>query len=412
MYSLLRFLFICIYLCCASMLMGQTYKYSGTDMPYDTANITVTPPPYGYQMITINHVGIHGSSYPISGEDAKYVLELIERAQQDEGLTLHGQMLLNQMQNYASVCADNWGFLSSLGRQQQQGIARRLVEAYGEEVFRSIKVWYDVKERCFQSGVYFLNEVKGLCGEKVNIIADILPVQNSLLNFFNVNPEYRDFVDNGSWKLTMVDYIAQELYDNKLLERYVKPGVTLTQKELIKFFIALYNCVAIAPNIPIEPQNVPNLGETVMQLGWRIQNVRQYLEKGPARGNGDIQVEISKPLLENFLLVVDSALTDKNFSAYLRFAHAETIIPFAALLGIPEASASTSVVDNICELWKDYVVSPMAANIIWTIYENQSGHRLVKMTLNEHEVPFPVEPYNYPYYDWVRVKQFYENILK
>ena len=45
MYSLLRFLFIGIYLCCASMLMGQTYKYSGTDMPYDTANITVTPPP-------------------------------------------------------------------------------------------------------------------------------------------------------------------------------------------------------------------------------------------------------------------------------------------------------------------------------------------------------------------------------
>ncbi len=412
MYGLLRVVFMLAIFSYGKSLIAQTYRYCGTDMPYDTIGIKVTPPPAGYQVKVINHVGRHGSRYPISGDDILFISETLMRAKQDNGLTLQGEMLLNQMQEYGEACGDNWGLLSKVGEKQQQALAHRLVNAYGSDVFQSIKVWYDVKERCFQSGVFFLNEIKEICGNRVNIIADILPVQNPLLNFFNVDEGYLDFLQNGSWKLTLVDFIAHELYNNKLLERYVKPGVTLIQKECIKFFMALYNCIAIAPDIPIEQPNVPVVNEAVMQQGWRIQNARQYLEKGPAKGYGDIQIDISKPLLQNFIVTTDSGLQQKDFTAYLRFAHAETIIPFAALLSIPQASGSTAAVENIAEVWKDYIVSPMAANIIWVIYENESGHLLVKMTLNEHEVAFPIETETYPFYDWERVKLFYENILK
>ncbi len=392
-------------------LTAQINKYCGTYMPYDTDSLSFTSPPPGYHVKLINHVGRHGSRYPISGEHILYLSELLKNAHIDNGLTPKGIHLMNQLKEMGKLCGDSWGFLSDVGKAQERGIAQRLVDNYGIGVFERIYIRSDVEERCYQSGISFLDQIQEICNNTDTAKVDVMQRDNYLLNFFEVNEDYLEFLNNGSWKESLLEYTIDLLRNNKLIEEYVKPGVRLTRKDYMKFVLAMYNCVAIAPDIPLPLSVVPTLDDETMKTGWLIQNARHYLMRGPAKGYHDIQVDISKPLLRDFIESTDSTLNFNNYTTYLRFAHAETIIPFAALLYIPQASRSTASVDNISLLWKDYVVAPMAANIIWVVYENDKGHRLIKMMLNEREVPFPVETNIYPFYEWESVKQFYENLL-
>ena len=113
----------------------------------------------------------------------------------------------------------------------------------------------------------------------------------------------------------------------------------------------------------------------------------------------------------DFLETTNNAIIEGNVSADLRFAHAETIIPFAALLGIDIASAQTNDLNYVLDIWKDYQIAPMAANIQWILYNNDSGEYLIKMLLNEKEVTFPIESDNIPYYKWDDVSSYYQTIL-
>lgn len=154
----------------------------------------------------------------------------------------------------------------------------------------------------------------------------------------------------------------------------------------------------------------PELASEEIYHFWLTQNARQYLEKGPSPIAGGIQQNISIPLLKQFIDTSEENLKNKNYGGFFRFAHAETIIPFAALLKIPEASEATSVTSDIVEVWKDYIVSPMAANIIWVFYQNKKGNVLIKMLLNEKEVEFPIPTDNFPFYEWPKVRRYYQDM--
>ena len=92
-----------------------------------------------------------------------------------------------------------------------------------------------------------------------------------------------------------------------------------------------------------------------------------------------------------------------------RFVHAETIIPFAALLQIPILSDKstpfheTFTYEN--NAWRGEFISPMSANIQWEIYRhiNHGKNRvyrhqqiLIRMLLNEYPVPFKYDCKPFP----------------
>jgi hypothetical protein len=133
--------------------------------------------------------------------------------------------------------------------------------------------------------------------------------------------------------------------------------------------------------------------------------------KGPSLLCDGISFMVSLPLLRNFIETSEEGVKTGVYGAYLRFAHAETLMPFAALLGIPEASHKTCDVADICEVWRDYEVSPMAANLIWVFYKNSSGDYILKMLLNGKEVAFPVMTDMFPYYRWEDIRAYYGQLL-
>ena len=101
-----------------------------------------------------------------------------------------------------------------------------------------------------------------------------------------------------------------------------------------------------------------------------------------------------------------------NVSADLRFAHAETLIPFASLLKLCCCSKQTDHISKVAKIWCDSQVAPMAGNIQWIFYKSShQGTILVKMLYNEEVMTLPIRPYCKPYYLWEDVKAFYWYVI-
>jgi hypothetical protein len=127
---------------------------------------------------------------------------------------------------------------------------------------------------------------------------------------------------------------------------------------------------------------------------------------------------MAKPLLMDFFSSINAYVEGRtNIAAHLRFAHAETVIPFASLLRIPGLSDKGVHFSEIYTYennsWRGDQVAPMAANIQWEIYqhENHSNQILVRMLYNEMEVRFKEDcksltSHSY-FYDFNELKRAY-----
>lgn len=128
-----------------------------------------------------------------------------------------------------------------------------------------------------------------------------------------------------------------------------------------------------------------------------VEDARDFYSKGPGiTGQDGVTWRMAQTLKDDFLQEVDAVASGASGQpvahlAKLRFAHAETIIPFAAMLGIPGMSeplppATLYTYQN--SAWRGAAVAPMAANIQWDVYRNGAGAVALRMLYNERETDF------------------------
>lgn len=81
---------------------------------------------------------------------------------------------------------------------------------------------------------------------------------------------------------------------------------------------------------------------------------------------------------------------ESDYQANFRFAHAETVIPFVSLMGIEKTDVQVCRPDSVSVYWKDYEISPMAANVQWLFYRDRDQRIWVKILLNEEAAALPI----------------------
>ncbi len=182
----------------------------------------------------------------------------------------------------------------------------------------------------------------------------------------------------------------------------------------------LYNLYIIAADMTVENAGshtfdfdqyfadiAPTEGETFAETFAWILDAEDFYEKGPSVAGQTETYRIAQPLLDDFFNSIDDRVDGGTTAATFRFAHAETIIPFAALIKAPgseEQIPQDKIYDPLGLLgdqgyqsnWYGESVTPMAANIQWDVatrdgIDPKTGKAytpLIRMLYNEKEVAF------------------------
>ncbi|MGL5983489.1 MAG: histidine-type phosphatase [Cetobacterium sp.] len=407
----------------SSIILASNFEYLGTKQPYNFEKSVQSSIPKGYEQFFINHLGRHGSRHLSSPKYDISVFELLSIAQKDGSITKEGLKLKEAVAKIIEIEKGNYGLLTKIGIKEQTDLAKRFYnnnkDIFGKDVIASSTY----VERAQQSRDAFLTELqKYISSTKFKVSTN--SKKDEILRFYDLSPEYDEFVDNGSWKKDVENYAKSKNFDNEVLEKlFSKKFINKLENGEFKLKDAkgktvlknptdavrnIYDLYIIQSNIGID------LGIGALfskeQLKWyeEVDNLYDFYEKGPGKSNEDISTKIALPLLKDFILTSEEAIQNKNISANLRFAHAETMIPFISLLEINGMSVKQNKVEEVYKTWLGRDVSGMSTNVQWLFYKNSEDETIVKILHNEKEATLPIKTSMKPYYKWNDVKSYYE----
>ncbi len=384
--------------------------YLGSEQPYIFKKVEYTSPPPGYKPIYINHLGRHGARYLANARGINLVYRIIRDARYKNCLKAEGFQLERDIERFMAVQAGNYGLLSKSGAQMERGIARRMYENYPEVFGKQVISVSTYVERTKESMAAFLSELSRYTAREMFNISSNGKV-DPILRFFDLNTEYLNYKKQGDWRLQVAAYEKRKDYAKCILAQFFEKP----------YLDSLDYQNAIVTNIYSFYTNQFDVGENVglrkyftckeLKYYWQNKNLAAYLEKGPSNIGQDLPTNIAFALLADFLITTDYGIRTNRVSANLRFAHAETIIPFASILKISCCSVQTNNLNKVECIWQDYNVAPMAANIQWILYRRENSY-LIKMLYNEKEIDFPIDSPIKPYYKWEDIEKFYFSELR
>ncbi|WP_298552899.1 histidine-type phosphatase [uncultured Parabacteroides sp.] len=395
-------------------LIGQEEirQYAGTAMPYPSLKNSSHLTQGGMIPFYINHLGRHGARFPTSGKALDKVITRLSLAEKHKMLTKEGLDLLSFMQGVSEQLKGKWGELSSLGKEEQEGIAGRLSKNYPCLFTDSAQVEAIATyvPRCINSMDAFLS-----CLQRENPSLNIKRSEgreyDEILRFFDLNESYVSYKKAGDWIAVYEKFSQVKIPTSPVIKRLFLRGGT--EKEDQDFVMALFSIIAILPDTGLSLDKMCFFTPKEWRAYWQTQNLRQYMSKSSAPIGRMLPVAIAWPLLSEFIRTADEVINAKSDNhANFRFAHAETVIPFAALMGVQNADVRIADPDYVSAYWKDYEIAPMAANIQWVFCHDEKGEIWVKFLLNEKDASLPLSTSRYPYYLWSEVENFFNQRIR
>jgi hypothetical protein len=410
--------------CFVHIIHAQTKcseAFLGTKTLYTNLSAAYTKMPSGYNIVFINYAGRHGARHLTKQVTASYLYEVVNKADSLHQLTTNGEKLKKMILLLDKIEKDKVKSISYEGEEELIKIAERLFQN-NTAVFNqspAIKVSVTKEQRTEQSADVF---IKGLQKHiAVNIVER--KIDDANLRFYDFSTAYDDYKKSGSWidslnKLkTNIRYniITKNICSRFFSVDFIRKFNVNEEKvvsDILGFAAIVYSLQKEIKDAGLHFAEVDFASlltcEELKLLG-KIDDVEENLNKGPAFNNDGIQVTIAKPLLANFLNTTEEYIQSKKVNVQLRFCHAETIAPFAALMNIKNAAVVSKNINEISSAWTSANIIPLSANIQWLLYYNSNTNNyLVKFLLNEKEVAIAeLDTKVFPYYQWSDVRSFY-----
>jgi multiple inositol-polyphosphate phosphatase/2,3-bisphosphoglycerate 3-phosphatase len=408
----------------------QVAQPIGSKTLYQPKQKLFTLPPAGFKAVYINYVGRHGARHLTKDIKLSYAYNIIAKADSLGLLTASGKSLKQMILNLGKEETGHVASISKSGEDELKGIAARMY-ANQRNVFSTaapILVSTTKKGRTKESAEAFL---QGLKQKDSTLLAMVKfnYADDDHLRFYDFSKSYEDFKEKGNWAVAYQKLVkAKQLNNlaNQFASKFFNSSYLskLSDANKIDFIEDIYGFYTILGALGSE---INEAGLSLKDVDFKslftnadlaalgtLGDAEDFLTKGPGLNNHGIQVRIAAPLLADFINTTDAFLKSKPVVADLRFSHAETIAPFAALLNIKGASESTKDILTFNHYWQAENVIPFSSNIQWIIYQNKStGQTLVKFMLNEKEVSINgLATKTFPYYRWSSVRNYYLMKLK
>ena len=420
---LLVLLITCFKLIAAAQNCGDDFL--GTKTLYKAGAEKYTKVPAGYSPVFINHVGRHGARHLTKDVKTTSAYALLFKADSLNALTENGKKLKAMVIALQKVEKGNTKFISAEGKEELKGLGERMYANY-PGVFSgklNLNVGLTKEVRTKQSADAFLG---GLTATLKDTAATHQYNDDTDLRFYDLSPVYKKF-ENGVDKSELMLSLKKDLHLEELSKDvtgrffsadYIK-GLTAAEQE--KFVSDLFGFATVVYSLQAE----------IKQAGFDSLDFKSFftceelqklsisdsadedLKKGPGADNNGVQVRIAVPLLVNFINTTDAFIKGGKYIAELRFAHAETIAPLAALLQIAEADKASDDAQKLNAVWQSAKVIPLSSNIQWVFYKKKgSAQYLVKVLFNEKEVSISgLNVKSSPYYKWDDFRALYVNKL-
>jgi hypothetical protein len=193
-------------------------------------------------------------------------------------------------------------------------------------------------------------------------------------------PEARQVIKNMLLRLFSASFIASMSDQEQRSAVYNIYGLCRLQANINKNNLTHSFCSFFTKNSELE------------YFSWE-EDALNYFSKGYAGSENNVAHNVACALVGNFIATSDEAIKSPKTApiAHLRFAHAETIIPFLVQLGLYSSDSVSTMLQNASERkFRTTEISPMAANVQWILYQCPNNNYRVQMLHNEVAKSFPM----------------------
>ncbi len=382
-------------------------------MNYHYEKSVYTPAPKGYKPFYISHYGRHGSRYDANDDYAKAVWPVMKAADSLGLFTEAGKAFYKDFNAVMEEQKGMFGMLTSLGAKEHRGIAERMVRNFPEV--------FDGKDGRYR--IFCQSSMVPRCLLSMTNFTHSLGRYTENLEFsFVAGDKYQDYLAYRPMKKTALE-LAKAKEDSlrhlvmkpmEILEHFFNDTQQICELTgdpyVFERDLYLASCVGhlsdygvcLLAHFPLD----------ILVRNWEVRNPRFYLAYGMSSEMGEVQKQISKRLLKDFVARAEAAVESKNeVTADLRFGHDTALLPFVGHIAI-EGMDNWASFDEVNSVWNSSVSICMGSNIQMIFYRNRKGDVLVKLMYNEKETTIPaLQTFSGPYYRWSDLKEYFNGLL-
>lgn len=376
----------------------------GVYYAYPVVADSMPPLPEGYFPVYISHYGRHGSRWPMKPLIYKVASDYFQREQLKENVSTEGKGVWKLVSRCAADFQGHQGELTPMGERQQLDIARRMARRFpslfGDDA--RIVARSSVEPRCIMSMAAFSEGIKkynpALLIERYATPGD--------MDFIHHKDEDADLAasETAPWRwefddrrdaLTKCPDAARRLFK----EIPANDSLPIFMRALHDIAVSVQNIDSLHADILalFTPQELASL--------WTAGNYIQYVGNCHSPLVYSAGPLAARPLLREIVSRAEEILADGSVSADLRFGHDTDLMRLLALMRAEGCGAESEDSEEVAAVWRNYEISPMAANLQLIFCRDAKGHVIMAPRLNERPIAISDVPQEFPgYYDWDLLK--------
>lgn len=383
--------FFCVMMVHATDPMSTSFNYDQCQAslrPYSFENDPVSYPDT-LTPVMINHVGRHGARYPASSTNTELLKRALDKANKSGTITPLGKKLLEITDDVMVLSKGKWGALDSLGEYEQRMLASRMIQTFRPVFDRAVvSAIASFSPRVMMSMYSFTHQLDRL-NNQIEFSTSTGRKNSYLMRPFDTNEEFREFYKSAdvidtyndffikTCPVTAIERVLGKNYEYNDTEQ--KRDLAITEYYVLAGLAAMsYQC-DLSQFFTLEEFN---------RL-WSCFNLRQYLQR-TATTISSIPADITTDLLKDIIETTDAFIKkETKINVFLRFGHAETLLPLLSLMRLPGCYYITNYFDTVALNWQDFNIVPMAANLHLILFiNNKTNEYFLRLDLNEKPLAF------------------------